>query len=151
MTSGRRKGVKMPMFEQNKGTKKVDETIVGIDVTLTGNLKSEGNIQINGKVKGTIATKSDIVVGEQAMIDGSVKAKNVLITGTVQGNIETSDDLEISPTGKVFGDLATKNLIIKKGATFSGKSMMGEKKKKETKPVYELEEEPKTQEQTKTK
>ena len=141
----------MPMFEQNKGTKKPDETIVGVDVTLTGNLKSEGNIQINGKVKGTITTKSDIFVGEQAVIDVSLKAKNITNTGTVQGNIETGADLEISPTGKVFGDLAVKNLIIKKGATFSGKSMMGEEKKKEIKPVYELEEGPKPQEQTKAK
>ena len=139
----------MPMFEQNKGTKKVDETIVGVDVTLTGNLKSEGNIQINGKVKATISTKSDVFVGEQAVIDGSVKAKNITNTGTVQGNIETSEDLEISPTGKVFGDLAVKNLIIKKGAIFSGKSMMGEEKKKEIKPVYELEEELKKEETSK--
>lgn len=140
------------MFEQNKGgSKKPDETIVGVDVTLTGNLKSEGNIQINGKVKWTITTKSDIFIGEQAVIDGSLKAKNITNTGTVQGNIETEADLEISPTGKVFGDLAVKNLIVKKGATFSGKSTMGEEKKKEIKPVYELEEGPKPQEQTKAK
>lgn len=139
----------MPMFEQNKGAKKADETIVGVDVTLTGNLKSDGNIQVNGKVKGQVNTKSDVTIGEQAMIDGSVKAKNVLITGTVQGNIETAEDLEISPTGKVFGDLAAKNLIIKKGATFSGKSMMGEEKKKEVKPIYELEERLKEKNKTK--
>jgi len=131
------------MFEQNKTPKKEGETIVGIDVTLTGNLKSEGNIQINGKVKGKVETKNDIFLGEQAIVDGSIKAKNVVITGTVIGNIQTSEDLEISPTGKVFGDLMTKNLIIKKGAVFSGKSSMGEEKKEEIKPIYELEEETK--------
>jgi len=130
----------MAMFEQNKTGKKETETIVGADVTLTGNLKSDGDIQINGKVKGKIITKSDLLIGEQAVIDGSVKAKNIITTGTVVGNLEANEDLEIAPTGKVFGDLMTKNLIIKKGAIFSGKSMMGEEKKKEIKPVYELEE-----------
>lgn len=132
----------MAMFEQNnKGTKKESETIVGVDVTLTGNMKSDGDIQINGKVKGKVDTKNDIFLGEQSIVDGSIKAKNVVITGTVIGNVQTSEDLEISPTGKVFGDLITKNLIVKKGAIFSGKSVMGEEKKEEIKPIYELDEE----------
>ena len=138
----------MAMFEQNKNTKKGTETIVGVDVTLSGNLKSDGNIEINGKVKGEINTKSDIYLGEQAMIEGTIKAKNIVITGGVQGNLEAIEDLEIAPTGKVFGDLVAKNLIVKKGAIFSGKSSMGEDKKKETKPVYEVEE---NQETSKTK
>lgn len=139
----------MAMFEQNKSTKKADETIIGTDVSLTGNLKSEGDIQINGKIKGEVNTKSNIAIGEQALIDGSIKARNVLINGTLQGNVETVEDLEISPTGKVFGDLITKSLIIKKGAIFTGQSMMGEDKKKESKPIYELEEEPKAKIMTK--
>jgi len=131
----------MPMFEPNKTSPKGTETIVGVDVTLTGNLKSDASIQINGKVKGKVETKSDIYLGEQAVIDGSIKAKNIIVTGTVVGTLEALEDLEIAPTGKIFGDLTTKNLIIKKGAIFSGKSIMGEEKKKEIKPVYELEEE----------
>lgn len=127
----------MAMFDSAKETKKGTETIIGVDVTLTGNVKSDGNIQINGKVKGRVDTKSDILIGDQSIIDGSLKAKNIVITGTVVGNLEAGEDLEIDPSGKVFGDIAAKNLIIKKGATFSGKSMMGEDKKKEIKPIYE--------------
>lgn len=143
----------MAMFESNKPTQKGTETIIGVDVTLTGNLKSDGDIQINGKIKGKIDTKNDIFIGEQAIVDGSIKAKNLVITGTVVGNMQSIEDLEISPTGKVFGDMVAKNLIIKKGAIFSGKSLMGEDKKKEIKPIYELEEEPeeKPQEEEKIK
>jgi len=131
----------MPMFEQpNKNVKKGTETIVGVDVLITGNLKSDAGIEINGRVKGEVDTKNDILVGEQAVIEGSIKARNVVINGLVQGNLHISEDLEISPTGKVYGDLVTKNLIVKKGANFTGKSMMGEDKKKDSKPVYEIEE-----------
>ena len=131
----------MAMFDQNKPvTKKVSETVVGVDVNLTGNLKSDGDIQINGKVKGEVDTKSDLFIGDQAVIEGSIKGKNVVVTGQVRGNLQALEDLEISPTGKVFGDLVTKNLIVKKGASFTGKSTMGENGKKELKPIYELEE-----------
>jgi len=139
----------MAMFESGKSTQKGSETIIGVDVTLTGNLRSDGDIQINGKIKGKVDTKSDIFIGEQAIVDGSIKAKNLVVTGTVVGNLQSTEDLEISPTGKVFGDLIAKNLIIKKGATFSGKSLMGEDKKKEVKPIYELEEEPQEEEKIK--
>ncbi|MBA7490352.1 hypothetical protein ES702_00890 [subsurface metagenome] len=142
----------MPMFDSNKEPKKTSETVVGHDVTLTGSLKSDGNIQVNGKVKGKVITKNDILIGEKAVIDGSLKAKNIVVTGMVKGNLEALEDLEISPSGKVFGDVLTKNFIIKKGAIFTGKSTMGEGEAKEMQPVYELEEEAKKpEEKTKKK
>jgi cytoskeletal protein CcmA (bactofilin family) len=109
-----------------KGVESQDSnnTVIGSDVMLTGNLKSSGNVQINGKVKGKIQTKSDILVGESAVIEGGVKANNVRILGRLHGNIETKEDLEISPTGRVFGDIVSKNLIMQKGGTITGKIIM---------------------------
>ena len=113
----------MPMF---KGVENQDSanTIIGTDVTLTGNLKSNANIQINGKVKGKIHTKADILVGESALVDGGIKANNVRILGRLQGNIETTEDLEIAPTGRVLGDILAKNLIIQKGGAVAGQIKM---------------------------
>lgn len=100
------------------------ETIIGANVTLTGNLKSSSAIHIFGKVKGRIQTKSDVEIGEKALVDGGIKSKNAKIIGTIQGNIEVTQDLEIFPTGKIFGDLNTRNLIIQKGGAIVGKVLM---------------------------
>jgi cytoskeletal protein CcmA (bactofilin family) len=116
----------MAMFDGGKTGDISKETIIGADVTVTGNLKSSANVQINGNVKGKVETANDILVGETATIDGSMKAKNIIVTGTIKGNLEIAEDLEISPTGKVFGDVITKNLIIKKGSVFVGKTTMPE-------------------------
>ena len=99
-------------------------TIIGADVTMTGNLKSDSNIQINGKAKGKIQTKSDIVIGESAVVEGGIKANNLKIIGMVQGNIDVKEDLEIAPTGRVLGDILTKNLIIQKGGAIVGQIKM---------------------------
>src|SRR4030042_2691150 len=114
----------MAMFDRAKEGDVSKESIIGADVTITGNMKSGDNIQVNGNVKGKIETKSDVLVGETAVIDGSIRAKNVIVTGKIKGNIEVSEDLEIAPTGKIFGDVVTKNLIIKKGSIFVGKTTM---------------------------
>lgn len=103
------------------------ETIVGVDVTIKGNFKSPSNITVNGTVKGQVDTKTDVMVGEKATIEGSVNAKKVTISGTVQGNVGARESLEITPTGKIFGDITTANLVIQSGAIFVGKSMMVEK------------------------
>jgi len=115
------------------------DTIIGANVSLTGNLKSSSNIHIFGIVKGKIQTKSNIEIGEKALVEGGVKAKDAKILGTIQGNIETSQDLEILPSGKIFGDLSTKNLIIQKGGAIVGKVMM-EREAPQAKTVEEDEE-----------
>lgn len=122
----------MAMFDGAKEGDVSKESIIGADVTITGNMKSADNIQVNGNVKGKIETQNDVLVGETAVIDGSIRAKNVIVTGTIKGNIEVSEDLEIAPTGKIFGDVVTKNLIIKKGSIFVGKTTMPEGETPET-------------------
>jgi len=111
------------MFKGVEGQES-NNTVIGADVTLTGNLKSESNIQINGKIKGKIQTKSDVTIGEGALVEGGIKANNTKVTGTVQGNIDTKEDLEVSPSGRVLGDIITKNLIIQKGGAIAGQIKM---------------------------
>jgi cytoskeletal protein CcmA (bactofilin family) len=134
------------MFEKQKGEVVVNEgaaeTIVGTSVKLKGNLKSDGDVVIDGVVTGEVKTKGSVKIGPNANIIANVKAKNVAISGAVQGNVEAQDRLEISETGKVLGDIAANVLSIAPGAVFSGKSTMVEVHKEEiTEPVAETGEE----------
>ncbi len=123
------------------------ETVVGASVKLKGNLKSEGNIKVAGKLNGEIKTKENVFIEKEATIDGKIVAKNVTISGTVNGNVDTTEKLEITESGKVFGDISTHILNIKSGGIFTGKSAMKtetlEEVKEEIEPEYELEEEKK--------
>lgn len=134
------------MFEKGKSeivrtTEGTPETIVGTSVKLKGNLRSEGNIFIDGVVSGEVKTKGSVVVGPNANIIASIKAKDVSVSGSVQGNIEAANRLEITETGKVLGDIAASVLSIAAGAVFSGKSQMSDNHKDIViEPVVEFEE-----------
>lgn len=119
------------------------ETIVGTSVKLKGNLKSEGDIFVDGVVAGEIRTKGSVKIGPNANVIAAIKAKNVSVSGSVQGNVEASDRLEITQTGRVLGDIAASVLSISAGAVFSGKSTMADNRKEVVKePVMEVEEKP---------
>jgi cytoskeletal protein CcmA (bactofilin family) len=132
------------MFESKKSEIMVNEgaaeTIVGTSVKLKGNLKSDGDIIVDGVVAGEIKTKGSVKIGKNANIIANIKAKNVSISGVVQGNIEVSDRLELSETGKVLGDISANVLSIAAGAVFTGKSQMNDAHKEITsEPTAELE------------
>ena len=100
------------------------DTIIGINVSLKGNLKNKGSVQINGTVEGEVRSDESVTVGETAVIKGPVIAKTIEVSGTIKGLVEATEKLEINPTGKIVGDIIAKNLVIKLGAIFVGKSMM---------------------------
>jgi cytoskeletal protein CcmA (bactofilin family) len=117
------------MFEKQKieGIKAEGaETIVGTSVKLKGNLKSDGDIIIDGIVTGELKTKGSVIIGKNANIIANIKAKDVVISGAVQGNIEATDRLDITETGKVVGDIAANVLSIAAGALFTGSSKMND-------------------------
>lgn len=145
------------MFEKGKAQPTVNvsthsaETIVGTSVKLKGNLKSDGDIFVDGIVAGEIKTKGSVKIGANANVIASIKAKNVSVSGSVQGNIEAADRLEITQSGRVFGDIAASVLSISAGAVFSGKSQMADNHKVAQEPVLEVEEKIEEQEQPKEK
>lgn len=126
------------MFTKKNGSGGEIETIVGPSVSLKGNLKSEGNIKLKGKVSGEIKTKSDVLIDEGAEVRAIISAKNVRISGTVTGDINASGEVEINEKGKVLGNVISGTLVIRMGAVFVGKSAMEleaslEEEKKEAK------------------
>ncbi|MEI7792917.1 MAG: polymer-forming cytoskeletal protein [Candidatus Berkelbacteria bacterium] len=128
------------------------DTIIGINVTIKGNLYNKGSIQVNGSVEGEVKSDENLIIGETAQIKGPVIARVIEISGEVKGLVEATDKLEIHPTGRIYGDINAKSLIIKEGATFVGKSIMpGEAKAaaEVAKPREEVKHEVKSEEDEK--
>jgi cytoskeletal protein CcmA (bactofilin family) len=122
----RNKGDKMFDRKEELATSSVAETVVGTSVKLKGNLKSDGDITVDGSVNGEIKTKGTVTIGPNANIIANVHAKNINVSGTVQGNVVATDRLSISESGRVYGDIAANILSVSAGALFSGKSTMSE-------------------------
>ena len=99
---------------------KVIPSIIGEDLTIEGNVSSKGEIQVDGQIKGDVNCGS-LLLGDKAMVDGSVVAEDVVIRGKVMGSIRGLR-VTLQAQSHVEGDIHHQSLAIEQGAYFEGKS-----------------------------
>lgn len=103
----------------------VPETVVGATVKIQGDLNSDGNIRIDGQVQGTVSTKQNVQIGENAIITADVTAGNATIGGKVKGNVKIAGQLYLQKSAHITGDITCSSLKVDDGAVFNGKCSMG--------------------------
>lgn len=96
----------------------VAPSIVSANLRVTGDLESEGDIQIDGHVEGDVRSNS-VTVGEHAVVCGAILSQTVRVAGTVKGQIN-GKVVELSRTAKVTGDIVHESLAIEAGAFIQG-------------------------------
>lgn len=97
----------------------------GNGTIINGDVSTEGDIRVDGKVTGTVTSKAKVVVGNTGLIEGDVVCQNAYIDGRVNGNITVGDLLILSKTAFVEGDIRVKKLVVEEGAKFNGRCTMG--------------------------
>jgi cytoskeletal protein CcmA (bactofilin family) len=88
------------------------------DLHITGNLKTTGDIQIEGQVDGDIRAHL-LTVGEGATVKGEVVADDVVVNGRVVGRVRGLK-VRLTSTARVEGDIIHKTIAIESGAHFEG-------------------------------
>ena len=99
--------------------------VIGKGTALEGNIETFGNIRIEGKVIGSIKSKSKIALGHSSYVEGNIIAQNADIEGEVKGKLEISELLVLKATAKIHGDILTAKLVVEPGAIFDGTCKMG--------------------------
>ena len=102
---------------------KVD-TIIGKSVQISGSIRAEGILRIEGKVEGEIQSSGDVIITESGVVKSDMKARNAVIAGTYNGNLALEGKLEIRATGKVEGDVKVDGFVVEDGRAFDGKCEM---------------------------
>lgn len=119
------------MFKKNTTMTKNNENdsrsvnLIGEGTVIKGDIKSDGDIRIDGTLKGSINSKGKIVIGTTGVVEGEIICQNADISGTVKVKITVSEVLSLKPTAKLTGDIITNKLAIEAGAEFSGTCSMG--------------------------
>lgn len=103
---------------QSEATKPAVPSILSRDLVMTGDLKSDGEIQVDGNIIGDIKTKS-LLVGKTANVKGEIIAEHVRVHGTVDGQIK-AHTVTLAKTAHVVGDILHVNLSIETGAFLEG-------------------------------
>jgi cytoskeletal protein CcmA (bactofilin family) len=97
---------------------KPNASVLSSDLTVVGNLKTTGDIQVEGTVEGDIRAHL-LTVGETATIRGEIIADDVVVNGRVIGRVRGLK-VRLTSTARVEGDIIHKTIAIESGAHFEG-------------------------------
>jgi len=107
-----------PDFAASAPRPKAPPSTLSTDLTITGNLKTTGDIQVEGTVEGDIRAHL-LTVGETAVIKGEIVADDVVVNGRVVGRVRGLK-VRLTSTARVEGDIIHKTIAIESGAHFEG-------------------------------
>jgi cytoskeletal protein CcmA (bactofilin family) len=102
-------------------------TLVDRDITLVGEIISEENIRLRGRVEGNVSTSGSVVIEPKAMVRGDITAENLIVEGTVEGKATVARKFELRPTGRMRGDIRASIVAIAEDAFLQGKVLATEK------------------------
>jgi cytoskeletal protein CcmA (bactofilin family) len=100
--------------------------LISIGTDIIGDIKSNGDIRIDGSLTGTLNTKGKVVIGTTGKVNGEVICKNSEVAGIIEGKISVGQLLNLKASSKIHGDIATTKLSIEPGAVFSGNCKMSD-------------------------
>lgn len=94
-------------------------SVLGADVTITGNISASTELHIDGSVEGDIDCAS-LVQGDGSQITGEVKAETARLAGQVDGSIHARE-LVILRSATINGDVHYEALTVEQGASVQGR------------------------------
>jgi cytoskeletal protein CcmA (bactofilin family) len=100
-------------------------TFLGKGADFKGVMSFDGTIRIDGRVEGEIHTTGTLIVGEHAVIQGTVSVGVLMNSGKINGTITAIEKIQILKPGVLVGDIRTPVIAIEEGSRFHGMCDMG--------------------------
>jgi cytoskeletal protein CcmA (bactofilin family) len=109
---------------KRRRTDQIPFSIIASDMTVIGDLETQGVVRIEGRVKGAVRVGQQILVTQGAVIEGDLHTQEAVIAGQVNGAIHATDRVELQASAVVTGDIVTARIAIVEGAKVSGEVKM---------------------------
>lgn len=116
------------MFQKVNKSSAVESSsinLIGNGTSITGDINSNGDVRIDGTLKGNISITGKLVVGPSGNIEGNVICQNADVSGEIHGKVTVSELLSLKASAKLLGDIITGKISIEPNATFTGTCNMG--------------------------
>jgi cytoskeletal protein CcmA (bactofilin family) len=101
-----------------------DRTFFSAGTHIEGTLELDGEVKLEGHIKGKVTGTGVVTVGEHANLQADVIAPIVIVHGIVRGEMQATDRLELHRTAKVKGSIRAARVRIDEGAIFEGECRM---------------------------
>jgi cytoskeletal protein CcmA (bactofilin family) len=93
---------------------------LGADTSVTGRLSFNEPTRIDGRLRGEVRAADLLVVGENGVIEGTVRAPRLVVLGRIRGEVRGADQMEVAPGGRVDGTVETHSLVVREGGRLEG-------------------------------
>jgi cytoskeletal protein CcmA (bactofilin family) len=93
-------------------------SIISAGFAVKGDVDCDGDIQLDGRVEGTVRTKS-LTIGVTGEVRGEITADRVRIIGKVFGPIRAKA-VDLGRTAQVVGDIRYETLTVEQEAQVDG-------------------------------
>lgn len=87
---------------------------------IKGEITTESNIRIDGKLIGNLTTTGKLVIGKTGVIEGNIICSNADIEGKIVGTIKVDGLLVVKHSANIKGDMSTHKIKIDENAVFNG-------------------------------
>src|SRR5690242_7570157 len=95
-------------------------SVIGQGTAVRGGIRGEGDLEILGRVEGSVVVEGEVIIGETALIKSDVRARRVIVRGAVRGNVSADELLILEPGARVLGDLGAPQVGIRPGGLVKG-------------------------------
>ena len=104
-------------------------TTIGPSLTITGDITSQEDMTVHGKVNGQITMQQGaLVVAPTGTADANVQGSKITVHGKIAGDVAATERVELTGTANVTGTITTPSLVLQDGALFNGIIDMSGKK-----------------------
>ena len=94
------------------------KSVLASDLRITGDIVSEGSIEVMGQIDGSV-TAQILLVSHEGSAKGTIKAGTVELRGKMEGKID-SGSLTLRSAAQVTADVIYETLSIESGAQVEG-------------------------------
>ena len=101
-----------------------DISRISVGTAIKGEISSDNDIRVDGKIDGKIFSKGKIVVGPQAVITGGLACTNVDFLGSLKGEIYVKELLTLKSNAVIEGNINVNKLQVEMGAQVNGSCHM---------------------------
>ena len=99
-------------------------TFLGKDTRFEGKLRFQGTMRIDGHFKGEVSAQGNLIVGEDALVEGELRVTYASVSGEVHGDIIAEQRVDLHAPSKVFGNIQSPAVVMEEGVIFEGTTKM---------------------------
>lgn len=109
-------------------------SVLGMGMTVTGDISGEGELRIEGRVEGSVSTDGCVIVEASGEVLGDIEAAEIIASGKVSGKITSSGSVRLQSGCVIAADVEAATICLEEGGIVNGRLNMGSPKTSSRQP-----------------